>query len=74
MTKHQKGTNLIMKLITILLFTLIFTSMAQDIILQQDVNGYTGCEDSYIDHSDFGPFNDMNHGDKDSIRTDVCYT
>lgn len=65
---------MVKKLISILLLIFFSRTIAQDIVLQQDVNGYSGCEDSYIDHSDFGPFNDINHGDKDSIRTDVCYT
>lgn len=48
--------------------------MAEDIVLQQDVDGYTGCEDSHIIHTDFGPISDSNFGDCDSIRTDICYT
>lgn len=69
-----QGVKLIKKSFLVMLIFCFSTVLAQELVLQQDVDGYTGCDDSYIDHSDFGPFNDINHGDKDSIRTDVCYT
>lgn len=51
----------------------ISNAFSQVIVLQQGLNGYSGCKDSYIMHSDYEPIKLQNFGDADSIYVDICY-
>lgn len=58
------------------LFLIVFfisNLFSQVIVIQDGKNGYSGCTDSYIMHSDYEPIKLKNFGDADSIYVDICY-
>lgn len=63
-----------MRIKFLLVFTFLFTQIfSQVLVLQQGLDGYSGCKDSFILHSNYGDDKILNFGDTDTLYTDVCY-
>ena len=54
--------------ISLLIIALCSTSFGASITLQQGVDGYTGCNDSYICHGGYGWFTTGNFGDSGTLH------
>lgn len=60
-------------LLVLFLLSFCISVSAEIITLQQGLDGYNGCTDSYIWHADGDGFKDQNWGDSDTIEIDACH-